>query len=180
MNASEFKETLKMENKEKFGRWGSERRRDSPDKTKLYTELPPTNSDEVVQHGNALAATGHYPIGTTDCFNVGIAGGCGASCFVYREGRCESPDGIGRDAHDLIALKQETEMDWTPLTERMPNPEEHKRVLIYTCGTDFAGEQVFDVQTETLNEYLYENPEDQPEVCKYATHWAVRPDAAEC
>jgi len=66
-------------------------------------------------------------------------------------------------------------MKWIALTERMPNPDEHSRVLIYTQGTDFAGEQVFDVETETLNECMYENPEDQLEVCRYATHWAERP-----
>lgn len=66
-------------------------------------------------------------------------------------------------------------MDWIAMTDRMPNPDEHDRVLIYTQGTDFAGEQVFDVKAETLNECMYEDPEDQPEVCRYATHWAERP-----
>lgn len=66
-------------------------------------------------------------------------------------------------------------LNWIPLTEQMPNPDEHRRVLIYTQGSDFAGEQVFDVETESLNECRYADPEDQPEVCKFATHWAVRP-----
>lgn len=70
-------------------------------------------------------------------------------------------------------------MQWIKLTDRMPNPDEHDRVLIYTEGSDFNGEQVFDVKAETLNECFYADPEDQPEVCKHATHWAVHPrDAA--
>lgn len=67
-------------------------------------------------------------------------------------------------------------MYWIELTERMPNPDDYDRVLIYTQGTDFAGEQVFDVRTETLNKWMYEDPEYQPEVCRHATHWAERPD----
>jgi hypothetical protein len=41
-------------------------------------------------------------------------------------------------------------MQWIKLTDRMPNPDEHERVLIYTEGSDFNGEQVFDVKAETL------------------------------
>ena len=51
-------------------------------------------------------------------------------------------------------------MQWHKLTDRMPNPEEHDRVLIYTQNVDFSGEQFFDVQTETLNECIYKDPED--------------------
>ena len=66
-------------------------------------------------------------------------------------------------------------MEWIKLTDRMPNPDEHDRVLIYTEGYDFNGEQVFDVKAETLNECFYADPEDQPEVCKHTSHWAAHP-----
>ena len=66
-------------------------------------------------------------------------------------------------------------MEWIKLTDRMPNPDEHDRVLIYTEGYDFNGEQVFDVKAETLNECFYADPEDQTEVCKHASHWAAHP-----
>ena len=66
-------------------------------------------------------------------------------------------------------------MQWIQLPDRMPHLDEHDRVLIYTEGSDFNGEQVFDVKAETLNECFYADPEDQPEVCKHATHWAVHP-----
>lgn len=66
-------------------------------------------------------------------------------------------------------------MQWVKLTDRMPSQDEHGRVLIYTEGYDFNGEQVFDVKAETLNECFYADPEDQPEVCKHATHWAAHP-----
>lgn len=49
----------------------------------------PLNHEEAVQHGNALAMSGNYPVGTSDCFNVGISGGCGPECFVYLEGKCK-------------------------------------------------------------------------------------------
>lgn len=66
-------------------------------------------------------------------------------------------------------------MQWIKLTERMPNPDQHDRVLIYTEGYDFTGEQVFDVKTETLNEWFYAEPEDQPEVCRVAAYWMPHP-----
>lgn len=66
-------------------------------------------------------------------------------------------------------------MQWIKLTDRMPNPDEHGRVLIYTEGYDFNGEQVFDVKAETLNECFYVDPDDQPEVCKVASHWTPHP-----
>lgn len=65
--------------------------------------------------------------------------------------------------------------EWTLLTERLPDPEEHSRVLIYTADHDFDGEQYFDVEAESLNALYFENPEDMPETAAYATHWAPRP-----
>jgi hypothetical protein len=47
--------------------------------------------------------------------------------------------------------------------------------VIYPEGYDFNGEQYFDVEYESLNENLYEHAEDQPEVCRFATHWIPRP-----
>ena len=57
----------------------------------------------------------------------------------------------------------------------MPNPDKHDRVLIYTEGYDFGGEQVFDVKAEALNECRYIDPDEQPETCKAASHWMPHP-----
>ena len=58
----------------------------------FYIHNPiPQNEEEALAHGNALAASGNYPIGTSECFNVGISGGCGPDCFVYLKGGCENP-----------------------------------------------------------------------------------------
>lgn len=64
---------------------------------------------------------------------------------------------------------------WIRLTDRMPNPDEHRRVLIYTEGYDFGGEQVFDVRAETLNEAYFQAPDQQPEVLRFASHWMPIP-----
>ena len=64
---------------------------------------------------------------------------------------------------------------WVSLAERMPNPDKHDRVLIYTEGYDFGGEQVFDVKAEDLNECRYIDPDEQPETCKAASHWMPHP-----
>ena len=68
----------------------------------------PTSHDEAVAHGNALARSGNYPVGTSDCFNVGISGGCGTNCFVYLEGRCDvSSEMIPRLEKEEVKLHYE-------------------------------------------------------------------------
>lgn len=103
MNANEFKAQEREKNAAKFGRWASTRKRDAAEPMKLLFEPAPRNELETVQHGNALANTGNYPVCTSECFNVGIAGGCGPDCFVYRKGECEEPQEMlpGLDADGL-------------------------------------------------------------------------------
>lgn len=61
----------------------------------------PTNEAEAVAHGNAMAASGNYPVGTSECFNVGISGGCGRECFVFKKGECHEHDIVAEDTdHD--------------------------------------------------------------------------------
>lgn len=91
MNKQEFMQQEIDKNKAKFGRWHSTNKRDSADEMKLLFQAPPKNEIEALQHGNALANTGNYPVGTSECFNVGISGGCGPDCFVYLNGKCEEP-----------------------------------------------------------------------------------------
>ena len=91
MNANEFKAQERAKNEAKFGRWASTLKIDAADPMKLLFEQAPRNELEAAQHGNALANTGNYPVGTSECFNVGIAGGCGPDCFVYLKGQCGEP-----------------------------------------------------------------------------------------
>jgi len=69
----------------------------------------PTNKEEALQHGNALAASGNYPVGTSECFNVGISGGCGPDCYVYQEGRCDIP-GEMIERLDAEGIKRHNEL----------------------------------------------------------------------
>ncbi|MBS6358974.1 hypothetical protein [Burkholderia sp.] len=64
---------------------------------------------------------------------------------------------------------------WCRLTDSLPDSDRHPRVLIYTEGVDFNGEPFFDVKADSLNENSYESPDDQPEICRAATHWMPRP-----
>jgi hypothetical protein len=52
---------------------------------------------------------------------------------------------------------------------------ENKRVLIYTEGVDFAGQQFFDVGADSLNDAFYADFLDMPEECRAATHWMYLP-----
>lgn len=92
MNKIEFIRIETEKNRNKFGRWASTRKVRAADAMKFFTENPPANEEEALQHGNALANTGNYPIGTSECFNVGIAGGCGQDCFVFKRGDCPHRD----------------------------------------------------------------------------------------
>jgi len=33
--------------------------------------------------------SGNYPVGTSDCFNIGISGNCNHKCSVLHSGECE-------------------------------------------------------------------------------------------
>lgn len=68
-------------------------------------------------------------------------------------------------------------MTMIALADRLPNPEEYPRVIIYTEGHDFAGQQFFDMDADSLNAASFEHPDDQPEECRLATHWMPRPFA---
>lgn len=91
MNKKQFIKSEIAKNKAAFGRWHSTTKRNSASKIKLLFEYPPQNEKEAIQHGNALANTGNYPVGTDNCFNVGISGGCCPKCFVYLNGECSEP-----------------------------------------------------------------------------------------
>ena len=59
-----------------------------------------------------------------------------------------------------------------------PPWDEHARVIVYTEGTDFAGEQVFDIPVYYFHEpYDAEDPQGpRHEVVEAATHWVLRDD----
>ena len=66
-------------------------------------------------------------------------------------------------------------MKWVSVNDRLPNPDDGLRVLIYTEDFDFAGQQFFDVEAESLNEFYYRDPETQPKECRCASHWMPLP-----
>jgi hypothetical protein len=77
-------------------------------KAHIFNDVP-KNEEEALQHGNALATSGNYPVGTSKCFNVGISGGCNPECFVYLKGKCKEPqemierlDSEGLKLHNLL------------------------------------------------------------------------------
>lgn len=81
----------------------------------------PTSDEEANAHGNALAATGNYPVGTSNCFNVGISGGCGVTCFAYWQGECE-----------------ESQENWGSLDS---DDDKHEHVMLYGIPIDVIWEQ---------------------------------------
>lgn len=70
----------------------------------------PRNAEEALAHGNALAASGNYPVGTSACFNVGISGGCGPTCFVYLNGECKEPQEMVPRLNSVEEKKRHVEL----------------------------------------------------------------------
>lgn len=53
---------------------------------------PIKTMEDVGNAGNAMAQIdGHYPVGMSGCYVVGINGGCGLDCPVYLDGDCGEP-----------------------------------------------------------------------------------------
>jgi hypothetical protein len=54
--------------------------------------------DDVGNMGNHMAyIDGHYPVGMSECYVVGLNGGCGIACPVFHEGDCGEPQEINAD-----------------------------------------------------------------------------------
>jgi len=81
-------------------------------------------------------------------------------------------------AAPIAQTAPQVQSGWTSVEDRLPDPALHARVLIFTDGYDFAGEQYFDVKAESLNEHSFGDPGDQPEPYCKATHWMPLPAAS--
>lgn len=54
--------------------------------------------EDVAHKGNVMAKIdGGYPVGMSGCYVVGLNGGCGVTCPVFRAGDCELPDEFTRE-----------------------------------------------------------------------------------
>ena len=72
---------------------------------------------DVSDMGNHMSnIDGHYPVGMSGCFVVGINGGCGFSCPVFREGNCEEVGQfslIDFEISDDFCGEVKDQYDWT-------------------------------------------------------------------
>ena len=114
MNKNQFIQREIDKNRRAFGRWHSTKKQTSADRRKLMLQASPQNEAEALQHGNALANIGNYPIGTSECFNVGISGGCGPDCFVYLKGECDEPQEMIGHLDGDQELKRHVELYGAP------------------------------------------------------------------
>jgi len=61
--------------------------------------------------------------------------------------------------------------EWISVKNRLPPHDDRQRILIYTEGYDFNGEQFFDITADDLHDI----PARQSEVAARASHWMPRP-----
>jgi len=68
-------------------------------------------------------------------------------------------------------------LPWSKVQDNLPTHLE-KKVIIYTAGHDFAGDQFFEYAAEDLYKEFFEDPDGaaQPEACEVATHWIYKDD----
>lgn len=78
----------------------------------------------------------------------------------------------------LAEQQQQEPVTWHRLTDRAPEFDKNRRVVIYTDGYDFGGEQFFHVPADHLCEAFFQDEADQPEECQRASHWIYADDLA--
>ena len=157
-------------------------------------EWPATYSDSIYREGDgALRAETIRRIALGARRHVAILDAVPPVALAFEDG---SPDpvrfngaaierfakGVANAREERLALEKNVvaalTVQFAPLSEGLPDPLEHDRVIVFTDGVDFAGEQFFDVKADTLNAANYDGAVDQPEVSRHATHWAARPGGA--
>lgn len=57
-----------------------------------------SSKEAIRRAGNHMAEYGNYPVGMSGCYIVGLNGGCGIDCPVFKEGECKSTDGFPEDS----------------------------------------------------------------------------------
>ncbi|MCT9017207.1 DUF551 domain-containing protein, partial [Cupriavidus gilardii] len=66
-------------------------------------------------------------------------------------------------------------LTWISVNDRLPPIGTGERVLIYTEGADFAGEQFFDIKADDLYPTPDGEQDARTEVAAAATHWMPLP-----
>jgi len=71
------------------------------------------SSKEDIDHKrNAMAnIDGHYPLSMSDCYVVGINGGCGWECPVFVEGTCDEPGECTKAEYEAASDKEKEILD---------------------------------------------------------------------
>lgn len=58
----------------------------------FYLGFDRIKSEEDLQRASmSFDRDGHYPVGMSDCYVVGLNGDCGIDCPVFRRGDCGEP-----------------------------------------------------------------------------------------
>lgn len=67
-----------------------------------FTTKPIKTMEDVNNMGNAMAQIdGHYPVGMSGCYVVGLNGGCGLDCPVYLDAECGNPGEMSDGGNNL-------------------------------------------------------------------------------
>lgn len=81
----------------------------------------PKNQEESREYANVLSK-GNYPYGLDGCFTVGISGGCGTNCFVYKDGECKEPEEFIENKHkEMISEEIEEFKELYPQCQELCN-----------------------------------------------------------
>ncbi|WNG69306.1 DUF551 domain-containing protein [Cupriavidus gilardii] len=136
--------------------------------------------DDALTHADTLGALLAVPAAGT--------GECDATLVVPAPSRLRAIAGSGdvvamsnaliHAANALAAPQAATGaqgLAWTSVNDRLPPLGTGERVLIYTEGADFAGEQFFDIKADDLYPTPDGEQDARTEVAAAATHWMPLP-----
>ena len=63
---------------------------------------------DPARYAQALADEGNYPTGMHECDAIGLGGGCGEQCPIFKSGKCEYDDTLpqsrGTTTGQLVAM----------------------------------------------------------------------------
>lgn len=65
--------------------------------------------------------------------------------------------------------EKKIQAEWISVKTRTPSDEQFTRVLVYTEGTDFMGEQFFDINASEF--YNFDEDGNRSELVEAVTHW---------
>lgn len=86
--------------------------------------------DDVRNKGNYFSEIdGHYPRGMSGCYVVGLSGGCGVECPVFRQGDCKEVGGLAEALMECLEEDEISEPEFIKITLMYQHDDQFKALM---------------------------------------------------